>query len=322
MLSRLIRQSFNRNSVNLVRFYSSQGKKSTTTANAGGKLSEADEMSIVNPEKNKELKEAIKQSKKQYSEILQKITEGSDQATGKISATSSTPVVKPKIHISSEAGKIAHAVFGTASQMRSLNIVSKDVDTLLKAFDTVPDLRSIVEGDVDASEKITVLDLLSSSLSLSPIGGFYLYYMTYEQKFNILVQSLKDFKRLVASLSTELAVRLTVATQPSQQEKTELENQVKSYFPTDTVFKFNFVVDPSIKAGYIIESPLLNHNASLAKAIDVVQQEERSVFAEFVADLKKSARSGNEFWKSKEFKEKYLKFDEAAYEAQLKKGTN
>ncbi|EFA80641.1 mitochondrial F1 complex ATP synthase [Heterostelium album PN500] len=254
--------------------------------------------------------------KKQYQEIISSLMESKE--TSKISSPKFE--VKPTIIIPTASGKVARALFACASQARSLNIVSKDVDMILKAFDTIPSFRSIVEEpDIANADKQNLIDFFVDSVTLSPIGEFFLYYMSNENNFGILVNTLKDFQRLVASLSTEMNIRLTVAHEYNDKEKQQLEQLVRSYFTEDTKIQFAYSVDASIKSGYKIESPLLNHNATLSAAIEKSEREEKAIFSDFFNDLREAAVTDTPVWDKNEFKEKYFSFDVKAYEDSLNK---
>ncbi|EGG23370.1 mitochondrial F1 complex ATP synthase [Cavenderia fasciculata] len=255
-------------------------------------------------------------AKKNYKQAMEQLFQNADKTS-----TISSPKfeVKPALIITTPAGKIAHALFSTASQARSLGIVQKDVELLLTSFSTIPSFKSIIESDVDASEKQTLLDLFSSAIKVTPISEFFLYYMTNEKLFNLIVPALKDFIRLYNSLSSEMIIRLTVAHNYNEKEKQTLQQQVAAYFSPDSTLKFIYTVDESIKGGYKIESPFLNHDASLFAATDKAQKEERVVMSGFFNELKGAVTSDKAVWESKEFQEKYLSFDAKAYEESIEK---
>ncbi|KAK5581555.1 hypothetical protein RB653_001591 [Dictyostelium firmibasis] len=295
---------FSRTAIKNGRYFSTSAK--TTTP-----LTDAEEVEILKAVQAPEFKEASKKSREQYKEIISKLT----SEEGK-SITQSTGV-KPTINISSPSGKIAHALFDAASSMRSIGIVSKELAQVKTIIEKTPGFKAALEGEIDNSEKSTMVELLQNTVSLSPVSGFFLYFMTYEQNFKLINPTLNDFKRLVASLDSEMSIRLTVAHQYTETERNDLEKNVKSFFPPETTFKFSYIVDPAIEKGFIIESPFINHDASYATAVKKVQSEEQTVFTEFLNDIKNGIKTQTAVWETKDFKEKYLTFDEKAYDAKI-----
>ncbi|EGC35448.1 hypothetical protein DICPUDRAFT_97908 [Dictyostelium purpureum] len=272
-------------------------------------VSAKEEIEILDP-LTPEIKDAIKQSKKQFQSVIKNLTstEGKPiQITG----------FKPTIQITTASGKIAHAIFDAAATMRSVGIVAKDFQLVADIIESTPSFKDLLESDISNNEKITMLELLSNATGLSPISSFFVYFMTYEHNFGLILPAIKDFKRLVGSLDTEMSIRLTVAKEQNGEEKASLEKTVKSFFPPETQFKFNYVVDPSIQKGYIIESPFLTHDASFANAVKKVGEEENMIISELIGDIKKGIKSQTLVWETKEFREKYLTFDEKAYNAKL-----
>eukprot|EP01133_Synstelium_polycarpum_P009110 gene9110-10682_t len=270
----------------------------------------------MSPSVLKEIEQARIAAKAQYKEIVDKL---SDPAQVQSKLSSSKFEVKPTVNISTPAGKLAHALFSTASQCRSLAIVLRDVELILQSFSTIPSFRSVVEGDIEAGDKQTLLEFYIEAMPLSPLGEFFLYHMASEKQFPLIIQTLRDYKRLYASLSTEMTIRLTVAHEYSAAEKQTLEQQVRGYFTEDTKIQFVYTVEPSIKSGYKIDCPLLTHNATLSAAIEKSEREERSIFADFFGDLREAVNTNTAVWEKKEFQDKYFSFDPKAYEESLEK---
>ncbi|KAN0014462.1 hypothetical protein ACTFIU_000780 [Dictyostelium citrinum] len=286
------------------------GRYFSTSANTAAPLSDVEEIDILKAVEAPEFKEASKKAREQYKDIITQLI--GDESGKSISKSTG---LKPTINIGTPSGKIAHALFDAASSMRSVGIVSKELAQVKAIIDKTPGFKSALEGEVDNSEKATMLELLQSTVTLSPVSGFFLYFMTYENNFKLISPTLNDFKRLVGSLDTEMSIRLTVAHQYSEAEKKDLENNVKSFFPPETSFKFSYVVNPEIQKGFIIESPFINHDASYASAVKKVQAEEQTVLTEFLNDIKNGIKTQTAIWETKEFRDKYLTFDEKAYDA-------
>ncbi|KAM9991993.1 hypothetical protein ACTFIZ_012643 [Dictyostelium cf. discoideum] len=282
------------------------GRYFSTSAKNTAPISEAEEIEILKAVEAPQFKEAVKKTRQQYNDMISKLT---NDESGK-SITQSTGL-RPTISIGTPSGKIAHALFDAASSMRSVGIVAKELTQVKSIIDKTPGLKTALEGDIDNSEKTVMLELLQGSVTLSPVSGFFLYYMTYENNFKLINSALTDFKRLVGSLDTEMSIKLTVAHQYSEAEKKELETNVKSFFPPETQFKFSYIVDPEIQKGYIIESPFINHDASYSAAVKKVKAQEQSVLAEFLNDIKNGIKNQTAVWETKEFREKYLTLDES-----------
>ncbi|GAM20570.1 hypothetical protein SAMD00019534_037450 [Acytostelium subglobosum LB1] len=307
-------------------FYST--KKATTTAppppppKSGRREDEAEELEKFDTEAEvpqsvlKELEKSRAAQKQQYQDIVAKLTETTEESK----VSSKKFEVKPTIAITTASGKVAHALFSMASQARSLAIVGKDADLIIKAFEKIPSFRSTIEEpEVEVADKQNLIDFFIASIPLSPIGEFFLYYMANENNFKNILPALSDYKRLVASLSTEMTVRLTIAREYNAKEKEQLELQIRSYFTEDTQMSFIYTVDPSIKSGYKVESPLLNHNATLSAAIHKAEREENALFTEFFNELRHAAITDTAVWEKQEFKDKYFSFDSKAYEESIEK---
>ncbi|KAN0040536.1 hypothetical protein ACTA71_008873 [Dictyostelium dimigraforme] len=295
----------------LARFSRSAIKSSRcfSTSAKTPQFSEAEEIEILKSVESPEFKDAAKKAREQYKDIIANLT----KTEGK-SIIRSTGL-KPTIHINTPSGKIAHALFDAASSMRSVGIVSKELSQVKNIIDKTPGFRSALDGEIDNSEKATMVELLQTTLPLSPVSGFFLYFMTNEGNFKLINPALNDFKRLVGSLDTEMSIRLTVAHEYNAAEKKDLEGQVKSFFPPETSFKFSYTVDPAIEKGFIIQSPFINHDASYATAAKKVEAEEKTVLTEFLNDIKNGIKTQTAVWETKEFRDKYLTFDEKAYDA-------
>eukprot|EP01132_Coremiostelium_polycephalum_P007734 gene7734-9511_t len=295
-----------------VAYFSTAGKPASSSQSNTVPISEiVVEDEPINVD-SKELRDLVSQSKKQYDEIIKTLATDETPSTFPVK-----PSVKPSIVINTVSGKIAHALFQTASSMRSLNIVLKDVETVLEIIETDSDFAYLLESDATSDQKIMAVELLTQALSLSPLGSFFIYTMNYEKHHNILKQTLKDYIRLVRSLSTKMVLRVTVPNEYQGQEKAEFEKKIKSFFPDDAVIQFTYTVDPSVKKGYKISSPLLNVDATLSHAIEKALEEEKAVQAELFADLKNAFKTSTSIWDTPEFKEKYLTFDEKAYDEKL-----
>jgi len=191
--------------------------------------------------------------------------------------------------------------------MRTINIVSKEVEKLLNFINLSSSFEDSLKSKFSNEEKTTIITLLANSCTqLSPLTSFFLYHIAFIEKFELLVPALKDFKKLADSLSTDVTVKLTVAHNYSAAEKTELEKEVTSFFVAGTPIKYQYTVDPSIINGFKIESTLLNHDATLKSAEEKAKRDVSALVESLKKDIEQAIKEENPVWETKEFKDKYF----------------
>ena len=155
-------------------------------------------------------------------------------------------------HLSGIAGRYALAVFELAQETRSVEALSRDLETLKTMLAQSADLRRLVKAPVFArEEQAQGMKALLASAGADALTVRFVLLLCSKRRLFVLPDVIRDIETLVAQQKGEVEAEVVSARPLTEAQTAELKQALKEKLGRDPLLAAK--VDPSLLGGLVVK---------------------------------------------------------------------
>jgi F-type H+-transporting ATPase subunit delta len=164
----------------------------------------------------------------------------------------------------------ANALFESAKEQGKLDLVREELAEFLRAVDTVPELRALLENqEIDTSDRVEALRSILADVD-ETVRNFLLL-VAEKGRTHELPAIAREFETLVARDKGILDVELTTAVALSDEEASRILERIEGV--SDRKLRATRKVDPALIGGFVLQAGSHRVDASIRSRLQLLRRQ-------------------------------------------------
>lgn len=167
--------------------------------------------------------------------------------------------------------RYAKALINLAGSNKNISAIGDQLSEIAETYNEIKAVRSVIlEPKLNKTKKMAFIGEVVNKMKCDPLLNKYCRYLVSRNRFEIISDISSAYKKIASQKLGVATANVTVAREPSQKEKANLEDKLSKY--TGKKVTLSIKVDESILGGAITSIDSLVLDGSIKNRLNLIRE--------------------------------------------------